>query len=117
LRRSSASRPLGEIRRAYEVAEHDGELAALGLGGLWCRGGFRRGFGGSGRGLRRRGFGPGGADPRQDLALASRDLLHVHQLLDQLVEGFVIELELALQGPERDAAVLVEVRLGSDHRV
>jgi hypothetical protein len=32
--------------------------------------------------------------------------LHVHELFDQLVERFVIEIELALQAPKADSAFL-----------
>ena len=38
----------------------------------------------------------------------SRDLLNVYQLVNQLSEGFIVELELALEGAERDAPVALQ---------
>jgi hypothetical protein len=98
---------LGELGRTLQIGEEHRHLLALALeGGLGaedlvgevlggvvegvalgrCRsaqwGGFR-----AGRRMR----------PREDLALEGGHLLHVHELLDQLVEGCVVELELALQ--------------------
>ncbi len=82
---------LGELGGVDQVAEHHGELAVLALGN------------GRGRGYRRRRRGsrlrlpllagrPGRdrCDPREDLALPGCHLLHIHQLLDELVESFVV---------------------------
>ena len=91
----------GELRRSHEVAEHDGELPALGLGGLPGRRGFSRGSGGRPR------LGLGGTDPQQDLALTSRDLLNVHKLFDQGLEPGVVEIKLELERAERDAVLLL----------
>jgi hypothetical protein len=96
----------GEARGVHQVAEEHRQLAALGLSSLWDLGWLRGGCCGHGPlGLRRGCLRGSRADPREDLSLASSDLLNVYQFLDQLFESFVVELELALQGAERDAPI------------
>ncbi len=63
------------------------------------------------------GLGGSGAPPREDLALSGGHLLHVHELLNQLVEGFVVELELALEPTKRDTPMLAQVGLRPCHGV
>ena len=53
------------------------------------------------------------ANPRQDLALSSRNLLDVHQLLDERLEPGVVEIKLELQCAQRDAALLFQIALHS----
>ena len=48
----------------------------------------------------------------EDLALERRDLLHLDELLDQLLEGVVVEPELAREAAQRDAAIALQERLG-----
>jgi len=89
---------LPQIGRPYEIAEHHRELAALGLGDLRRRVLFPRHPSSRVRGrFPRRGLGPSRSHPREHLALAGGQLLHVHQLLDQGVEDLVVEFELELQ--------------------
>src|SRR5262245_22791283 len=65
-----------------------------------------------------RGLGPRGpAYPCERTPVSSGDLLDVDQLLDELGERWFIEVELALQGVERDATLLFEVRLRTTNTV
>jgi hypothetical protein len=120
---------LGQLHRALHVREQDGDLLALALEGglrledlvgqvlrgvvagsaLRCRSSHLPGRRSRFR-IRWASLDRSRGDPRQDLALERGHLLHVHELLDQLLEGLVVELELAPQGSEGQAPVPLQQR-------
>ena len=85
-------------RRAHEVAEHDRELTALSPGSRESCVILRPG----GR------FHASRSDPRKELALERRHLLHVYELAHELIECLVVEVELALQALERNTPVALQ---------
>jgi hypothetical protein len=109
---------LGEVHRALHVGKEHRYLLALALegasrgqdllgemlrrvcAGVACR--RRRGHSVAAR-LGCRVF-----RPRECVLLSARDVLHIDQLFDDLLEIVTAELELSPQGPHREATLLLE---------
>ena len=96
---------LREIRRAHQVAEHHGELAALGLGG------------GSAAFVSGAAAGVSEAPPIHARTLPSRAATCCTSTSSSTssVEGVVVELELAREAAQRDAAIALQERPGVLH--
>ncbi len=109
---------LGQRRRVAKVREEYADVLALAFEGATAGedalGQMLRCVG-AGRALVFRGFGRSRrhpAGPGECASVPHGDPLDLGQLLDQLVEGVVVEVELALEGAERDAPVAFQERPG-----
>ena len=63
-------------------------------------------------------LGPFGATRPLEYPLAAHgDVLHLYELRAEILERLVVELELSLQPPQRDATLLLQVGPGTDDGV